>query len=159
MALITADRVKETSTTTGTGSVTLSGAPSGFQTFNVGIGNGNQCYYAIVGVAVPSEWEVGIGTYTASGTTLSRDTVLRSSTGSKVSFSAGTKEVFVTYPADKAVFIDDIVMISNQVIMHPNRIDQSVSIPDGYNAFFIEPVEFGPNVTVTGLGNSILRGV
>jgi len=158
MALITADRVKETSTTTGTGTLTLAGAVNGFKSF-ADIGNGNQCYYAIVGVAVPSEWEVGIGTYTASGTTLSRDTVLRSSTGSKVSFSAGTKEVFVTYPADKAVFKDDIVMISNQLIMHPNRIDESISIPDGYNAFFIDPVEFGPNVTVTGLGNSTLRGV
>jgi len=158
MALITADRVKETSTTTGTGTLTLAGAVNGFKSF-ADIGNGNQCYYAIVGVAVPSEWEVGIGTYTASGTTLSRDTVLRSSTGSKVSFSAGTKEVFVTYPADKAVFKDDIVMISNQLIMHPNRIDESISIPDGYNAFFIDPVEFGPNVTVTGLGNSTFRGI
>lgn len=89
MALITADRV-ETSATTGTGTLTLAGAVNGFKSF-ADIGNGNQCYYAIVGVAV-RVWEVGIGTYTASGTTLSRDVVLRSSTGSKVSFSAGTKE-------------------------------------------------------------------
>lgn len=114
MALITADRVKETSTTTGTGTLTLAGAVNGFKSF-ADIGNGNQCYYAIVGVAVPSEWEVGIGTYTASGTTLSRDTVLRSSTGSKVSFSAGTKEVFVTYPADHSLSQADTGTAPNQV--------------------------------------------
>ena len=92
MALVVKDRVQETSTTTGTGTFTLAGAVSGFQSFSA-IGNGNTTYYAIVG---GTEWEVGIGTYTSSGTTLSRDTVLASSTGSKVSFSAGTKNVFVT---------------------------------------------------------------
>ena len=158
MAIIVNDRVRETTTTTGTGSVTLSGAPSGFQTFNAGIGVGNQTYYTIADAATGA-WEVGIGTLSAS-TTLARTQVLRSSNANAlVSFGSGSKDVFVTYPADKAVFIDDIVMISNQVIMHPNRIDQSISIPDGYNAFFIDPVEFGPNVTVTGLGNSTLRGV
>ena len=102
MALVLADRVKDTTTTTGTGTVTLSGtAPAGFQNFSV-IGNGNTTYYTI---AVGSEWEVGIGTYTSSGTTLSRDTVLSSSAGgtTKVTFSAGTKDVFVTYPAEKSV--------------------------------------------------------
>ena len=106
MALNIADRVKESSVTNGTGTVTLGGAVSGYQSFAT-IGNGNQCYYTIVNLAVVTEWEVGVGTYTASGTTLSRDTVLDSSTGgAKVSFSAGNKEVFVTYPADKAVFAD-----------------------------------------------------
>ena len=102
MALVLKDRVKETTTTTGTGTVTLLGAVTGFQSFSV-IGNTNTTYYTIAGQS-GNEWEVGIGTYTASGTTLSRDTVLSSSnSGSLVSFSAGTKDVFVTYPAGYAV--------------------------------------------------------
>lgn len=106
MALVLADRVKETTTTTGTGTVTLAGAVAGYQSF-AAIGNGNTCYYTIAGQNV-SEWEVGIGTYTSSGTTLSRDTVLASSAGgiTKVTFSAGTKDVFVTYPAERAVYAD-----------------------------------------------------
>lgn len=100
MALILADRVQETTTTTGTGTVTLAGATSGFQSFSA-VGNGNSTYYSITG---GSEFEVGIGTYTTSGTTLSRTTVLSSSnSGSLVNFSAGTKNVFVTYPASLAV--------------------------------------------------------
>lgn len=103
MAFVVKDRVKETTTTTGTGTVTLAGAATGFQSFSA-IGNANNTYYCIAG-QTGSEWEVGIGTYTSSGTTLSRDTVLASSSGgSKVSFSAGTKDVFVTYPASYATF-------------------------------------------------------
>jgi hypothetical protein len=101
MALVLKDRVQETTTTTGTGTITLAGAVTGFQSFSA-IGNGNTCYYAIVGT---SEWEVGLGTYTLSGTTLSRDTILESSNGgSAVSFSSGTKNVFVTYPAEKSIY-------------------------------------------------------
>lgn len=101
MAFLVKDRVKETSTTTGTGTVTLAGASSGFQSFSA-IGNGNSTYYCIAAQS-GTEWEVGIGTYTSSGTTLSRDTVLSSSnSGSLVNFSAGTKDVFVTYPASKS---------------------------------------------------------
>ena len=77
MALILKDRVKETTTVVGTGTATLLGAVTGYQSFSA-IGNGNTCYYTIAG---PAEWEVGIGTYTSSGTTLSRDTVLSSSNG------------------------------------------------------------------------------
>jgi len=103
MALVVKDRVQETSTTTGTGTLTLAGAVSGFQSFSA-IGNANTTYYAIVG---GTEWEVGLGTYTSSGTTLSRDTVLASSNGgTAVNFSAGTKSVFVTYPADKSIYDD-----------------------------------------------------
>jgi hypothetical protein len=102
MAFVLADRVKETTTTTGTGTVTLAGAATGYQSFSA-IGNGNSTYYCIAG-QTGSEWEVGIGTYTSSGTTLSRDTVLSSSnSGSLVSFSSGTKDVFVTYPASRSV--------------------------------------------------------
>jgi hypothetical protein len=100
MALVLADRVKETTTSIGTGAVTLAGAVAGFQSFAV-VGNANTTYYTIV---LGSQWEVGIGTYTASGTTLSRDTVLESSNANAlVPFAAGTKDVFVTYPADKAI--------------------------------------------------------
>ena len=102
MALVIADRVRETSTTTGTGTLTLAGAVSGFQTFSTAIGNTNTCYYTIVN---GSEWEVGLGTVAAG--TLARTTVLKSSNaGSAVNFSAGTKDVFATYPADKSVFKD-----------------------------------------------------
>ncbi|CAB4180675.1 hypothetical protein UFOVP1049_80 [uncultured Caudovirales phage] len=100
MALVLADRVQETTTTTGTGTVTLAGAATGYQTF-AAVGDGNSTYYTITGT---TEWEVGIGTYTASGTTLSRTTVLSSSNaGSLVNFSAGSKNVFVTYPASLSV--------------------------------------------------------
>jgi hypothetical protein len=103
MALVLRDRVRETSTTSGTGTFTLAGAVSGFQSFSV-IGNGNTTFYCIVD-STSATWEVGIGTYTASGTTLSRDSVLESSNSNTlVSFAAGTtKDVFCTYPADRAV--------------------------------------------------------
>jgi hypothetical protein len=106
MPLVLADRVKETTTTTGTGTVTLLGAVTGFSSFAV-IGNGNTTYYTIAGQGT-SEWEVGIGTYTSSGTTLSRDTVLASSAGAptKTNFSGGTKDVFVTYTAARSVNVD-----------------------------------------------------
>jgi hypothetical protein len=106
MALVLADRVKETTATTGTGTITLAGAATGFQSFSV-VGDGNTTYYAIAGQGT-SEWEVGIGTYTSSGTTLSRDTVLASSAGAptKTTFSSGTKDVFVTYPSGRSVYVD-----------------------------------------------------
>lgn len=105
MALVVKDRVRETSTTSGTGTLTLGGAVSGFQTF-AAIGDGNTTYYAIVDAATGA-WEVGIGVYTASGTTLSRNTVLESSnSGNLVNFSANVKDVFCTYAAEKAVYLD-----------------------------------------------------
>ena len=98
MSLVLADRVRETTETTGTGTITLGGAVQGFQSFSV-IGNNNTTYYTI---NRNTEWEVGIGTYY--GGTLSRDTVYASSNGgAKVNFSAGSKDVFVTYPAGKSV--------------------------------------------------------
>ena len=105
MALVVKDRVKEQTSTTGTSTLTLGGTTTGFQTFSV-IGDGSTTYYAIVHQSL-DEWEVGLGTYTASGTTLSRDTILDSSnSGSAVNFSAGTKDVFITYSADKAIYRD-----------------------------------------------------
>ena len=111
MALVLADRVRETTTSNGTSAVTLGGAYTGFQTFLDAIGNSNTTYYTISNV-VTGEWEVGIGTYTSSGNTLSRDTVLSSSNaGSLVSFTTGTKDVFVTQPAERNVYVNgtDIV--------------------------------------------------
>jgi hypothetical protein len=103
MALVLADRVQETSTTTGTGTLTLAGAVVGYRSFAT-IGNGNTTYYTITNTA--GAWEVGIGTYTTAGTTLSRTTVLSSSNaGALVSFT-GTLNVFVTYPASKSVNLD-----------------------------------------------------
>ena len=111
MALVLKDRVKVSAVTTGTGTFTLGPAVSGYDDFSV-IGDGNTTYYTIV---IDTEWEVGVGTYTASGTTLSRDTVLASSnSGSLVNFSAGTKEVFVTYPAGRSVNTADIGTIASQ---------------------------------------------
>jgi hypothetical protein len=105
MAFVVKDRVQETTTTTGTGTLTLDGAVLGFQTFAI-IGNGNTTYYAIADPAT-GDWEVGLGTYTASGTTLSRTTVFESSnSGSLVNFAAGSKNVFCTYPAERAVYLD-----------------------------------------------------
>ena len=107
MALILADRVKETSTTAGNGVFTLDGAATGFQSFAI-VGNGNTTYYCIAGQGT-AEWEVGIGTYTSSGTTLTRTTVLSNSSAtqpSALSFAAGTKDVFVTYPSEKSVNLD-----------------------------------------------------
>ena len=104
MALVLKDRVQETTTTTGTGTLTLDGAVTGFQSFSV-IGNGNTTFYSIV---FGASFEIGIGTYTSSGTLLSRDTILSSSNSNNaVNFGAGTKNVFVTYPASKSVNLDN----------------------------------------------------
>lgn len=103
MALVIKDRVKETTTTTGTGTYTLAGAEVGFQSFST-IGNGNTTYYTVTD---GGDWEVGIGTYTASGTTLARTTILSSSNSDNaVSWSAGEKFVFVTQPSSKANYLD-----------------------------------------------------
>ena len=106
MAFAVNDRVKETSTTTGTGTLLLAGALTGFQTFVAGIGNSNTTYYAIVHESA-DEFEVGIGTVTdASPDTLSRTTILESSNSdSAVNFSSGTKTVFCTLPAEKALLV------------------------------------------------------
>ena len=101
MPLNVADRVRDTTTTTGTGTITLSGTPpTGYQSFSA-VGNGNTTYYT---VNAGSQWEVGIGTYSGAGPTLSRDTVLASSNaGALVDFAAGTKDVFCDYPASKSI--------------------------------------------------------
>ena len=107
MALVLNDRVKETSTTTGTGTLDLAGAVQDFEGFVAGIGTGNTTYYSIVNAGT-GEFEVGIGTVTDAATdTLSRDTILSSSNGdAAVNFTAGTKDVFCTQPASKAIYKD-----------------------------------------------------
>ena len=107
MALVLNDRVKETSTTTGTGTLNLAGAVQDFEGFVAGIGTGNTTYYSIVNTGT-GEFEVGIGTVTDAATdTLSRDTILSSSNGdAAVNFTAGTKDVFCTQPASKAIYKD-----------------------------------------------------
>jgi hypothetical protein len=141
MALVVKDRIRETSTTTGTGVFTLSGAVSGFRSF-ADIGNANTTYYTIVG---ETEWEVGVGTYTSSGTTLDRTTVLSNSLGTTalINFSAGTKDVFVSLPAPKAIYKDNLpsilivtvragttsnVSLSNGFLPVTNRAGSTISV-------------------------------
>jgi len=150
MALIVKDRVQETSTTTGTGTFTLAGAAS-FQTFSSAIGNGNTTYYAIVG---GTEWEVGLGTVGAG--TLARTTLIASSTGSAVSFSAGNKNVFCTYPADRAVVEDETLTAyapqfaaSNGLVLNNMTVSANYTIPTGYSASSVGAVVVSGGVTVT----------
>jgi len=129
MALVVKDRVRESTTTTGTGTVTLGGAATGFQSFSV-IGNGNTTFYTIQ-LSNTNEWEVGIGTYTSSGTTLSRDTILESSNGgSAVNFSAGTKDVFVTYPAEKAIYLGNLP--TTLVVTKRDTTTADIALANGY---------------------------
>ena len=103
MALVINDRVKETTTTTGTGTLTLAGAVTGFETFGQ-IGNSNTTYYTCTD---GTDFETGIGTYTASGTTLARTTILQSSNSdAAVNWTSGTRTLFCTLPAEKMVFND-----------------------------------------------------
>lgn len=117
MALVLSDRIKETTTTTGTGTYTLAGAETGFESFS-SIGDGNTTYYCCTdGV----DFEVGIGTYTATGTTLARTTILQSSNSDDaVNWTSGTRFIFVTQPAEKAVFLnasDNIDLADNEKLI------------------------------------------
>jgi len=113
MALVISDRVKETTTTSGTGTYTLAGAITGFETFTANLSDGDTTYYACTD---NTDFEVGLGTFTASGTTLARTTILASSnSGSAVNWAAGTRTIFCTLPAAKTVFLDgsNVANISN----------------------------------------------
>ena len=159
MALVVKDRVKETSTTTGTGTLTLDGAADGFQSF-AAVGDGNTTYYAIVS---GNDYEVGLGTYTASGTTLSRTTILESSnSGSALNLGAGTKDVFVTYPAEKSIYADsnddvnvpaDLTsvggIISGAIFEHTHTIASNYTITNGNNAISAGPLTINSGVSVT----------
>ena len=137
MALVVKDRVKETSTTTGTGTLTLAGAVDGFQSFSV-VGDGNTTYYAIIS---GNDFEVGLGTYTSSGTTLSRATILESSnSGNALNLGAGAKDVFVTYPAEKSVYTD----ANNDV-----NVPADLTSVGGINAISAGPLTVNSGVSVT----------
>ena len=106
MALVVKDRVKETTSTTGTGTLTLGGAVTGFQTFTSVLSNSDTTYYAIFESST-GQFEVGLGTFTSSGTTLARTTILESSnSGNAINLTAGAADVFITQPAEKAVYLD-----------------------------------------------------
>ena len=152
MALVVKDRVQETTTTTGTGTVTLAGAVTGFQTF-AAIGDGNTCYYAITS---GNDWEVGLGTYTASGTTLSRDTILESSNSGSAITLSGTSNVFVTYPAEKSGHKDanntiysEQLGASNGIFVNSTTVSANFTVPNNYHALSVGPVTVNAGVSVT----------
>ncbi len=141
MALTIADRVRETTTTTGTGTITLGGAVGNFETFTANLSDGDTTYYAIVD-ANNSDFEVGLGTFTASGTTLARTTIIASSnSNSAVDLSSGSKDVFITLPASKMVFQDangnvtipgDLTVSGDDITMGTNT-SGNLLIADGTN--------------------------
>ena len=155
MALVLADRVQETTTTSGTGTVTLAGASLGFQSFGTAIGNANTTYYTLVD---GNNWEVGIGTYTSSGTTLSRDTVLASSAGAptKITLSGGTTTVFVTYPAEGAVGESITQTLTNKTISGSSNTITNVSLTTGVTGTL--PVANGGTGAATLATNNVLLG-
>ena len=169
MALVLKDRVRETAAAPGTGTVTLLGAVLGYQTF-AAIGNGNTTYYTIAQQG-GAGWEVGIGTYSSSGTTLSRDTVLSNSLGTtaKIDFSSGTQDVFATYPSERAVYLDGTTLTpDNLTIVEPEiantikltgagaaaytpfvqTFSSSVTDYDGYQLNYIQNTNDGSDASV-----------
>jgi len=146
MALVINDRVKETSTTTGTGTIDLAGAETGYESFVSGVGTGNTTYYAIE-LNSANEWEVGIGTVTdAAPDTLSRDTIISSSNGdAAVNFSAGTKNVFCTLPAKKT--ISPVMDATTFVVTHASTLSEDQTLDSGVLA---GPVTITGTQTVTG---------
>ena len=140
MAFVINDRVKETTTSIGTGTINLAGATVGFDSFVSGIGTTNSTYYAIT--VSQGVWEVGIGTVTDAATdTLSRDTVISNSSGntSKIDFAAGEKDVFCTIPAKRT--ISPVMTATGYVVTHSSTLDEDQTLDSGVLA--------GP-VTVTG---------
>lgn len=161
MALILKDRVKETSTTTGTGTLNLDGAVAGFESFVSAVGNTNLCYYAIQD-ANGSAWEVGVGTVTdAAPDTLSRDTVLASSNSDNlISLSSGTHSVFLTYPAERSVYRnlnDQVVLTASGVIFSDSTVQTTAAVDTTYTAgtgLILNGTEFH----VSGVDTSLLQG-
>jgi hypothetical protein len=146
MALVINDRVKETSTTTGTGTIDLAGAETGYESFVSGVGTTNTTYYAIE-LNSAGEWEVGIGTVTdATPDTLSRDTIISSSNGdAAVNFSAGTKNVFCTLPAKKT--ISPVMDATSFVVTHSSTLSEDQTLDSGVLA---GPVTITGTQTITG---------
>jgi len=143
MALVVKDRVKESTATTGTGTVTLGGASAGFQAFSA-IGDGNTTFYTLVS---GDEWEVGVGTYTLSGTTLSRDTVLESSNAGSAITLAGVSDVFCTYPAERAAYIDSGF---NGVLLKGNNLSDVLSAATSRVNLGVETGTTGSSILPSG---------
>jgi hypothetical protein len=145
MAFVVKDRVKETCSAPGTGTVTLLGPSTGYVGFSV-IGNGNSTYYCIADQG-GNNWEVGIGTYTLSGTTLSRDTVLSNSAGSTslINFTAPTQDVFVTYPSERSFYgtADQAIAINQTTIYN------SVTLPASNNGLSVGTITISSGAVVT----------
>lgn len=149
MAFVVADRVKVTVSAPGsTQSITLGSAVTGFQNFSV-IGDGNTTYYTIADQS-GNNWEVGVGTYTSSGTLLSRDTVLANSAGttSRINFSSGTQDVFVTYPAGRSIYGG----AGGAIVVNQTTVNESYTIGSGTNGISVGPITIaaGKSVTVSG---------
>jgi hypothetical protein len=142
MAFVINDRVKETTSTVGTGTVTLSGAQTGFQSFSSGIGTGSSTYYTI---ALGSQWEVGIGTLT-NATTFTRDSVISSSSANAlVNFSSGTKDIFCTLPATWTP--SPVMTAQTFVYTHNSTISNDQTMDSGVLA---GPVKVTGTLTITG---------
>ena len=146
MALVINDRVKETSTTTGTVTLQLGGAVQDFETFVSGVGTGNKTYYSIINSGT-GEFEVGIGTVTdASPDTLSRDTIISSSNSdAKVNFASGSKDVFCTLPAKKTM--SPVMDPTEYVVTHNSTISEDQTMDSGVLA---GPVTITATLTITG---------
>jgi len=167
MALVINDRVKETTTTTGTGAVSLGGAVTGFETFAAGIGNSNTVYYCIAH-QTEAEFEVGLGTLDGDSSDLTRTTVISSSNSdSAVDFSAGTKDVFCTIPASKLIFEDanndatigrnltvtgDLTITGDDITMNTNTSGAAL-IGDGTN---FNPVAISGDITIAANGTTAI---
>lgn len=144
MALILADRIKENTTTTGTGTVVLGGAQTGYQSFAV-VGNGNTTYYTIAD-QVGSTWEVGIGTYYSGNVSLARTTILSSSnSGAVANFTAGTKDVFVTMPSETSALGGS----GQAIIVNQANATANYTIAAGTNGFSVGPITTANGVSVT----------
>lgn len=156
MAFVINDRVKETTTTTGTGDITFGGAVQGYETFAAGIGNSNTTYYAIYNPGT-TEFEVGLGTLSGDSSTMARTTVISSSNSdSAVNFSAGTKDIFCTLPASKAVIEDasNNVAIGNDLTIGaklklPTNTANKILVADGTS---FEEVDMSGDATIASGG-------
>jgi len=156
MAFVINDRVKETTTTTGTGDITFGGAVQGYETFAAGIGNSNTTYYAIYNPGT-TEFEVGLGTLSGDSSTMARTTVISSSNSDNaVNFSAGTKDIFCTLPASKAVIEDasNNVAIGNDLTIGaklklPTNTANKILVADGTS---FEEVDMSGDATIASGG-------
>ena len=145
MAFNLVNRVRESTISPGTGTATLAGAALGYQTFSAGVGANNTTYYVIADQS-GANWEVGYGTVGAAGTTLVRTTVLSSSNaGSLVNFSSGTQDVWVDYPANKAVFQD-----INGLVTVPTFATSSTTSTTPVLSFNASNTSFASGATVSG---------